>query len=183
MSDWVERATVLADELDRDDHLEANDRREELAAALRGLAMEVEMAELTLEARLEELAAVRRLLSALSYPLIEVERSVLCLPIVGPIDAAVMEEIIEGVMQSVASRSARWLIIDLTGAQFGDVVAAKALHRLFVALRLIGLEGAVSGVQPELARTLAEATESFGVPAYPSLAAALASVERRRARP
>lgn len=152
--------------------------RDELVATLRGLAIEAEMAELTLEAREEELAAARGLLAERSYPLIEVQAEVLCLPIVGPVDASIMDQIIEEVMTTVSSRRARWLIVDLTGALLGDVIAGDALRRLFGTLRLIGVRASVSGVSPTLAMTLVQMSDPLGVPVHRSLAAALDAAKR-----
>ncbi|EDM75636.1 hypothetical protein PPSIR1_13365 [Plesiocystis pacifica SIR-1] len=152
--------------------------RDELVATLRGLAVEADMAELTLEAREEELAAARELLARRSYPLIQVQIDVLCLPIVGPVDASIMEQIIEEVMGTVVARRARWLIVDLTGALLGDVIAADALRRLFRMLRLIGVRSALSGVSPTLAQTLVQMSTPLDIPVHRSLAAALDAAKR-----
>ena len=173
MSEWTERAAVLADAIARNGP--EPDLREQLVATLRAVANEAELSELMLEARLEELAIVREMLSALSYPVLEVQASVLCLPIVGPVDAAIMEQVTEDAMHTASRRRARWLIVDLTGAQFGDVVAVDGLRRLFRALGLIGLRAAISGVSPALAQSLAALDTPLDIPVYASLATALAA--------
>lgn len=181
VSEWTDQARALIEELAVAE-LEPQ-LHERLAATLRGLTEEAEMGKLMLEAREEELEATRQLLAGTSYPIIEVRSETLCVPIVGPVDAQIMEGVTEAVMREASQRQARWVVLDLTGAQVGDIVAADALGRLFRTLRLIGVRGMVSGMSTSLARTLARMDDTPDVPVHRSLAGALALVERRSAEP
>lgn len=177
VGEWVPRAAAVADELAGSERWDLPaDQRRELAALLRGLCAEIEMADLTLEARLEELVVVRQMMAAISYPVIAVTRDVLCLPVVGPVDTQIMQQVIDEAMHAVVDRRASWLIVDLTGAQISDVVAAGLLHRLFRGLRLLGVRGTLSGVSPSLAMALSAAGESLDVPVHPTLAVAIAAI-------
>jgi rsbT co-antagonist protein RsbR len=179
VSGSTQRANALADMLVKEPGAVLSpELRAELVATLHGLVAAVEINELLLEARLEELAAVREVLATISYPVIEVRPDVLCLPIVGPIDAHMMDRVIDAALREVASRSARWMIVDLTGAQLADISAADSLLRLFVALRLLGARAMLSGVSPTLAMTLVERGQTLTIPTHASLAAALRATER-----
>jgi anti-anti-sigma regulatory factor len=158
--------------------ISSSEQREQLVELLHGLLADNERAELLLEARMDELSVVREVLAAISYPVIEVRRDVLCLAIVGPVDAQRMEQAAEAVLHAASSRRARWLIVDLTGAVIADSMAANLLHRLFAALRLLGVRGALSGVTTNLALILAEQPQPLDVPVHASLAQALAAAEQ-----
>lgn len=177
MSEWADQAETLVEELARSE-LDP-DLRERLTQTLEGLAYDAEMAEMMLEVREEELALARGLLSGISYPVIEVRKQTLCVPLVGPVDGEIMAKVTESVMSAASKRRTRWVVVDLTGAQFGDVVAADALGRLFRTLRLIGVRGMISGVSTSLAQTLARMDGSPDVPVRRSLAHALALTESK----
>lgn len=172
MGEWAARGSALIESLAR---AEAPDGQH-LLDTLRGLIAEVELAELLLETKVEELARVREQLTAVSYPVLEVREDMLCMPIVGPIDAGVVQEISSTVLHAVAARRARTVVVDLTGADLADVAAARLLLGMCRALRLIGARGAICGISPELAHTLVEMPEPFDVPLHSTLAHALAAV-------
>jgi rsbT co-antagonist protein RsbR len=169
MSEWSARGSALIDVLVRDE------QHGEIVETLRGLIADVELTELVLEARLEELARVREQLAAIAYPVLEVRADVLCMPIVGPIDADIVQEIAATLLHAAATRRARTVVVDLTGANLADVGAGQLLFGMFRMLRLIGVRGALCGISSELARTLVELPEHFDVPLHATLAAALAA--------
>jgi anti-anti-sigma regulatory factor len=177
MSDWSARGSALIEALARADVL-ALGHQAEVVETLRGLVAEVELTELLLEAKVEELARVREQLAAISYPVLEVREDMLCMPIVGYIDAGVVQEITSKVLQSAAAHRARTVVVDLTGANLADVASGLLLLDMFQALRLIGTRGALCGVSPQLAQTLVELPTPVDVPVHATLAAALAAARR-----
>jgi rsbT co-antagonist protein RsbR len=170
MSEWSVRGSELIDLLQQ---VDAGARQTEIVETLRGLIAEVELAELVLEARLEELARVREQLAAISYPVIEVREDMLCMPIVGLVDAGIVQEISATLLQAAATRRARTVVVDLTGANLADVAAGQLLLRMFRMLRLIGVRGALCGISPQLAQMLVEISEPLEVPLHATLATAL----------
>jgi anti-anti-sigma regulatory factor len=177
MSEWSVRGSALVDALARADaSLASPDRHTEIVETLRGLIAEGELTALLLEARLEELARVREQLAAISYPVIEVREDILCMPIVGPIDADIVQAVSASMLHAAATRRARVVVVDLTGAHLADVDAAQLLFGMFRALRLLGIRAALCGVGPQLARTLVELPELPEVSVHSTLAAAIAAV-------
>jgi rsbT co-antagonist protein RsbR len=140
------------------------------------LIAEVELTELLLEARLEELARVREQLAGISYPVIEVREDMLCMPIVGSIDAGIVQAVATTLLHAAATRRARTVVVDLTGANLADVAAAQLLFGMFRALQLLGVRAAVCGVGSQLACMLVELAKPPDVAVHSTLAAALASM-------
>jgi rsbT co-antagonist protein RsbR len=87
------------------------------------------------------------------------------------------------ILDAVAGHGARWLILDLTGAQIPDERSAARLLRIVRAVELLGSRCLVSGVPSALARSLLELGADLGaVPTFRSLRQALEHA-RRAARP
>ena len=174
---WRSRGETLIEGLADDTSELAPEFRAELRATLLGLLDELELKELELEARVEELALVRELLATISYPLIEVREQVLCLPIVGPVDGQMMDTVIDGTLDAVARSGTRWVIVDLTGAQLVDSSAGELLVRLCSSLRLLGAQAMLSGVGPSMAIELVERGQALSLTTHSTLAAALRATE------
>lgn len=139
------------------------------------------MSEGLLEARDEQIAAQVELLTQVELPLLQVRERTLCIPLVGEFDAFRTGQIVHKLLTAAVERRVDTVVIDLTGALFRDVSTAIDLTRVFQALRLIGVRGAVSGLPPGLARHLVEHDEPLrGVTCFADLAEALADDERRR---
>jgi anti-anti-sigma regulatory factor len=87
-----------------------------------------------------------------------------------------VQEISATLLEAAATRRARTVVVDLTGANLADVVAGQLLFRMFRMLRLIGVHGALCGISSQLAQMLVELSEPFEVPLHATLAAALAAM-------
>lgn len=96
----------------------------------------------------------RQQILALSAPILEIGESVLLLPVIGSLDRDRTAELSERLLRAIATRRARDVILDLTGADFLDGSSAEYLIKLIRAIRLLGAHSVVTGVQPGLARTL-----------------------------
>ncbi|MDI1482032.1 STAS domain-containing protein [Polyangium sp. y55x31] len=107
----------------------------------------------------EQLATVERqriAIRELSVPIIDVWDDVLTLPLVGAIDSARAAEMTEKLLQRIADRGAEYVIIDLTGVDVVDTMTAAHLVRLTHAAKLLGAKCVLTGVRPDVARTLVE---------------------------
>jgi PAS domain S-box-containing protein len=100
--------------------------------------------------------AQRLLLRELSTPIVPVADDVLLMPLIGSIDSARAQQIMEVLLDGVTQRSARTAILDLSGVPTADRYVADALLRLARAVRLIGAEVVVTGIRSEMARALVE---------------------------
>jgi rsbT co-antagonist protein RsbR len=98
----------------------------------------------------EQIATIRDLAS----PIIKVWDEVLCLPIIGAVDAARASEMMENLLESIVREQARYAIVDLTGVAAMDTSTVHHILRIFSAARTIGVEGVLSGVQPAVAQTV-----------------------------
>jgi rsbT co-antagonist protein RsbR len=122
-----------------------------------GLALdlsEVRRAERDLRARIELVERQQQVIRAMSTPIIEVWDKVLTLPMVGVVDSVRAAEVMDNLLQQVARKSARFAILDLTGVDTVDTSTASHLLKLIQALRLLGAEGIITGIQPDVAQTM-----------------------------
>jgi rsbT co-antagonist protein RsbR len=128
--------------------------RVELLVAISLNVDEQRRTELALREKLAEIEAQQRTIRELSTPIVEVWDRVLTLPILGIVDAARATEIMDDLLQAVTRSRARFAILDLTGVKEIDTATAGHLLGLVRAIRLLGAEGIVTGVHPNLAQTL-----------------------------
>jgi len=106
---------------------------------------------------LENMVMVDRLRASLaerSSPLIPITDDILVMPLVGSIDEERRQQILETALAGTRSTAAKVTILDVTGVPALDARAAAALTRTAQALRLLGVLPVISGMRPEVARTL-----------------------------
>ena len=152
---------LLGDEAARDDFGELESAfgvfLRELAAAKTALGETVarhENANRELEAKLETIERQQAALRELTAPMIEVWSGVLCLPVVGIVDSQRSAEMTESLLEAIVARQARLAIIDITGIDVMDTKTADHFVRMVKAVRLLGAECILSGINPGIARTL-----------------------------
>jgi anti-anti-sigma factor len=98
--------------------------------------------------------ALEQALAERSTPLIPISEEVLALPIVGTIDAARGQQLMEALLGLGGHQKIRAAIIDVTGVPTLDLGAARTLSRAAQALRLRGVEAVLTGIRPEVAATI-----------------------------
>lgn len=112
----------------------------------------------------EKLATIERqkvAIRELSVPIIDVWDDVLTLPLVGVFDTSRAVDITEKLLRRVSERRTRWVILDLTGVAVVDTVTAQHLIQLARAVQLLGARCILTGLGPDVARTLATVGVSF----------------------
>ncbi|AUX27749.1 hypothetical protein SOCEGT47_083470 [Sorangium cellulosum] len=107
-------------------------------------------------AREESLRAQNEILAALSTPLIPISDEIVVMPLVGALDTQRARRVQETLVRGVASRRARVAILDITGVPRIDGQCADELLRAATAVRLLGSEVIITGLSPDVARTLVE---------------------------
>jgi rsbT co-antagonist protein RsbR len=149
---------------------ELEDRTEALAARARQNEQLIERLRLSLD--------------DLSTPVIEIWDEVLAVPLIGLLDTQRSARMTERVLDEIARVGARALIVDLTGVEIVDTSTADRLLKLASAVRLLGADCVVCGIQPAVAQTLVALDVEFeGLVARHNLEHALAyCVQRVRAR-
>ncbi|MBK9267004.1 MAG: STAS domain-containing protein [Polyangiaceae bacterium] len=109
-----------------------------------------------LEVQLQTIERQRIAIRELSVPIIDVWDDIITLPLVGAIDSARASEMTEKLLQRISERGADYVLIDLTGVDIVDTMTAAHLVRLTHAAKLLGARCVLTGVRPEVARTLVE---------------------------
>lgn len=128
----------------------------ELLVALSLNVSDLRRGEHELREKLTQIEAQQRTIRELSTPIVEVWDRVLTLPILGMVDAVRASEIMDNLLQAITRVRARFAIIDLTGVKEIDTATASYLIGLVRAIRLLGAEGVVTGVHPNIAQTIVD---------------------------
>lgn len=105
-------------------------------------------------AAVAEIERQHKLVLDLSTPVIELWDGLLLLPLVGQIDNARASQINEQLLQAIVDRSARVVVLDVTGVPLIDTTVAQHLIRTVAAAKMMGAAVVVTGFSPEAAQTL-----------------------------
>jgi rsbT co-antagonist protein RsbR len=100
--------------------------------------------------------AQRAAIRELSTPLIPISDTAVIMPLVGTIDSARAQQIIDTLLEGVAAHRAEMAIVDITGVQVVDTQVANALVRAAQAVRLLGAQVILTGIKPQVAQTLVQ---------------------------
>jgi rsbT co-antagonist protein RsbR len=90
----------------------------------------------------------------LSTPVVKLWEGVLALPIIGTLDSARTQVVMESLLQAIVQTNSRVAIIDITGVPTVDTVVAQHLLKTVTAARLMGADCIISGVRPQIAQTI-----------------------------
>lgn len=110
--------------------------------------------EATLRDQLRIIQQQKSAILDLSTPIIEVWDDVLAAPLVGVIDSERAAVIMQSLLDAIATRRARHVILDLTGVDSVETASAEALVRIIRAITLLGAQAIVTGIQPAIAQTM-----------------------------
>ncbi|MCA9652351.1 MAG: STAS domain-containing protein [Myxococcales bacterium] len=110
----------------------------------------------SLEEKLDTIRRQQIAIRDLSAPIIDLWEGILTLPIVGTVDSQRAVDITEKLLQRIADTNAACVIIDLTGVDVVDTMTADHLIKLVKSARLLGTYCVVTGIGPEIARTLVD---------------------------
>jgi rsbT co-antagonist protein RsbR len=76
------------------------------------------------------------------------------LPLIGTVDTRRAQDALEKALTSMAEQQMRVLIVDITGVITVDTMVADHLLQMAAAVRLMGGETILTGISPEVARTI-----------------------------
>ncbi len=107
-----------------------------------------------LENRLDLIESQDRAIEELSTPVIKIWEKVLALPLIGTLDSKRSQSLTEKLLQEIASSGNKVTIIDITGVSAVDSAVASHLLKTVGAVRLLGAECIITGIQPEVAQTI-----------------------------
>ncbi len=90
----------------------------------------------------------------LSTPVVKLWDGILALPIIGTLDSARTQVVMESLLQAIVQTNSRVAIIDITGVPTVDTIVAQHLLKTVTAARLMGADCIISGVRPQIAQTI-----------------------------
>lgn len=107
-----------------------------------------------LKSREEVIRRQQEELLELSTPVVKLWDGVLALPLIGTLDSARTQVVMESLLESIVQTNSQVAIIDITGVPTVDTVVAQHLLKTVTAARLMGADCIISGVRPQIAQTI-----------------------------
>lgn len=93
-------------------------------------------------------------IAEISTPVIKVWDGILALPIIGTLDSARTQVVMENLLQQIVETGSSIAILDISGVPAVDSLVAQHLIKTVSATRLMGAECIISGIRPEIAQTV-----------------------------
>jgi rsbT co-antagonist protein RsbR len=90
----------------------------------------------------------------LSTPVVQLWDGILALPLIGTLDSARTQVVMESLLQRIVETGAPIAIIDITGVPTVDTLVAQHLLKTVAAARLMGADCIISGIRPQIAQTI-----------------------------
>jgi rsbT co-antagonist protein RsbR len=116
----------------------------------------------------------------LSTPVVKLWDGVIALPMIGTLDSARTQIVMESLLQKLVDTGSEIVIIDITGVPTVDTLVAQHLLKAVTAIRLMGAECIISGIRPQIAQTIVHlGVDLQGVTTKATLADALAIALKR----
>jgi rsbT co-antagonist protein RsbR len=137
--------------------------------------------EVAQRSREEVIARQQEEMLELSTPVITLWDGILALPVIGTLDSARTQIVMENLLQRIVTTGSNIAIIDITGVPTVDTVTAQHLLKTVAAARLMGADCIISGIRPQIAQTIVHLGVDLGdVQTKATLADAFALALRRR---
>lgn len=93
-------------------------------------------------------------ITEISTPVIRVWEGILALPIIGTLDSARTQVVMESLLSQIVETGSSIAILDISGVPAVDSLVAQHLIKTVSATRLMGAECIISGIRPEIAQTV-----------------------------
>jgi rsbT co-antagonist protein RsbR len=90
----------------------------------------------------------------LSTPVVQLWDGVLAVPLIGTLDSARTQMVMENLLQRIVETRSAIAIVDITGVPLVDTLVAQHLLKTVAAARLMGAECLISGIRPQIAQTI-----------------------------
>ena len=110
----------------------------------------------------EKITASSKALMEMSTPVTPIWEGILLLPLLGIIDSARTQDIMNKTLSEIAKSRAKVFVMDISGVSAMDTAVANQLIKITKATQLMGCESIISGVSPAIARTLVELGINIG---------------------
>jgi rsbT co-antagonist protein RsbR len=141
------------------------------ADQLRGLTLDItrlvdslalHSAEAYLRTREEVIARQAQELLELSTPVVKLWDGVVAVPLIGTLDSARTQVVMESLLQRIVETGSSLAIIDITGVPTVDTLVAQHLLKTVAAARLMGADCIISGIRPQIAQTIVHLGVAMG---------------------
>jgi rsbT co-antagonist protein RsbR len=110
--------------------------------------------EVFLKSREELIHRQQQEMLELSTPVVRLFEGILALPLIGTLDSARTQIVMENLLQRIVETGAEIAIIDITGVPTVDTLVAQHLLKAVAAARLMGADCIISGIRPQIAQTI-----------------------------
>ena len=90
----------------------------------------------------------------LSTPVVTLWDGILALPLIGTLDSARTQVVMESLLTAIVETNSQVAIIDITGVPTVDTLVAQHLIKTITAARLMGADCYLSGIRPAIAQTI-----------------------------
>jgi rsbT co-antagonist protein RsbR len=98
----------------------------------------------------------------LSTPVVRLWDGIIGVPLVGTLDSARTQLVMEKMLNALVDTGAEYAVIDITGVPTVDTEVAQHLLKTVMAARLLGAECTISGIRPQIAHTIVSLGIEFG---------------------
>ncbi|HEY2484808.1 MAG TPA: STAS domain-containing protein [Candidatus Binataceae bacterium] len=106
------------------------------------------------KAREEVIGRQQQEMLELSTPVVKLWEGILALPIIGTLDSARTQVVMETLLQRIVETGSGTAIIDITGVPTVDTQTAQHLLKTVTAIRMMGADCIISGIRPQIAQTI-----------------------------
>jgi rsbT co-antagonist protein RsbR len=132
------------------------------------------------QAREEVISRQQHEMLELSTPVVKLWDGILAVPLIGTLDSARTQTVMENLLQKIVETGCETAIIDITGVPTVDTLTAQHLLKTVAAARLMGADCIISGIRPQIAQTIVHlGVDLSAVSTKASLADALALALKR----
>src|SRR6202042_2763946 len=90
----------------------------------------------------------------LSTPVVRLWGNILALPLIGTLDSARTQVVMQNLLEAIVQTRSDYAIIDITGVPVVDTLVAQHLLKTVAAARLMGADCLISGIRPQIAQTI-----------------------------
>lgn len=110
--------------------------------------------EVYLRSKEEIIIRQQREMIELSTPVVQLWTGILALPLIGTLDSARTQVVMENLLTKIVETGSSIAIIDITGVPTVDTLVAQHLLKTVAAARLMGADCIISGIRPQIAQTI-----------------------------
>lgn len=110
--------------------------------------------EVFLKSREEVILRQQQDMLELSTPVVRLWEGILALPLIGTLDSARTQVVMESLLRKIVETNSQVAIIDITGVPTVDTLVAQHLIKTVTAARLMGADCIISGIRPQIAQTI-----------------------------